>query len=160
MVAALAAVAAAVSGGWHVFAADGIRVRVPPGWDATSAPLTHVTSPSQVLAVASYRLPRSNRGDDGCEPKAALDRLPPGGAFLYGWEVGDPVVGRSLFPPRPRHFRLTGFARYECMGPSYLLRFRAAGRYFQVHVVLGPRATAATRAAAVRILDSFGARRR
>jgi hypothetical protein len=128
-------------------------VRYPPGWFATTRPLTPVTAPGQVLALASYPLPHDARGADGCEPKAALDRLPPDGAFLFGWDVGSgPLAG---FPPRPRRFRLGHLATYECLGPSYLVRFREGGRDFQIHVVLGPQADAATRAAALRVLDSF-----
>ena len=49
---------------------------------------------------------------------------------------------------------------YECIGPSYMVRFRQAGRFFQIHIVLGTRASAARRAAVLRILDSFTAKPR
>ena len=94
----------------HAFRGDGVSVRYPNGWDATSRPLTHVTDPVQVLAVASYRLPRSNRGDYGCEPKEALDRRPSDGVFIYGWEFSSPKGEK--FPPRPKHFSLTDFERF------------------------------------------------
>jgi hypothetical protein len=141
----------ALAAPWHTYRAHGVSVRYPPTWHATSHALTHVTWPRQVLAVASYPLPRDNRGDDGCMPKEALDALPPDGAFLFGWEDDGPA------PPRPARFRLVHYTRYECLGASYLIRFRDHGRSFQVHVVLGPNATAATRATALRILDSFHA---
>jgi hypothetical protein len=141
----------------RVFRADGVSVRYPAGWDATGRPLTHVTSPVQVLAVASYRLPRTNRGSDGCAPKEALDRIPPDGAFIYGWEYGSAGEAGNL-PPRPKHFALTDFAGFECLGPSYVFRFRDAGRFFQIHVALGRRAGSGTRATVLRILDSFSAR--
>ena len=135
------------------------RVGYPPGWHATAAPLTAVTSPQQILAVASYPLPRDNAGADGCEPRQALDRMPPGGAFVYGWEYGQLSVNLGIrprdFPPRPAHFTLTNLAQYECMGRSYMLRFSDGGWAFQIHVALGRRATAATRAAVLRTLDSF-----
>jgi len=139
----------------QTFHAQGISVRYPSWWHATAAPLTPVTSPVQVLAVASYPLPDNKRGADGCVPKGALDRLPPDGAFIYGWEYG-PLQGES-FPPRPKHFALTNFAGFECLGPSYVFHFQDAGRLFQVHVALGPRASAYTRATVLRILDSFRA---
>jgi hypothetical protein len=44
------------------------------------------------------------------------------------------------------------------MGHSYALRFRAAGRAFQIHVYLGPKANAATRVTVLRVLDSFHAK--
>jgi hypothetical protein len=157
--AVLAALAAAAPPGWHTYRADGISVRYPLGWFAARRALTPVTAPAQLLAIASYPLPHGNAGADGCAPKAALDRLPPRGAFLDGWDAGTvAVLGRRAaraFPPRPRHFRLGRFARYECMGPSYLLRFRQAGRAFQIHVVLGKRAGPKMRATVLRILDSF-----
>jgi hypothetical protein len=138
-----------------VFHAQGISVRYPSWWHATSAPLTPVVSPVQVLAVASYPLPHDDRGAEGCMPKEALDALPPEGAFIYGWEYGSPQGER--FPPRPKHFALKNFAGFECLGPSYVLHFRDAGRFFQVHVALGPRASPYTRATVLRILDTFRA---
>jgi hypothetical protein len=134
--------------GWLSFHAHGVSVGYPRGWDVTP-----VTSPAQVLAVASYRLPRGPGGADGCEPKEALDRLPPRGVFIYGYEYG--YGRRRDFPPRPRRFRLTRFAPYECLGPSYMIRFREAGRFFQIHVAFGRRAGPAIRATALRILDTF-----
>jgi hypothetical protein len=150
--------AAAPPGGWHTLRTGGTTWRYPPSWSATVAPLTLVTSPGQLVAIASYRLPRGPAGSDGCRPTQALDGLPPGGAFLFVWSYGQLLPGDPEahdFPPRPQRFRFTKFARYECMGPSYMLRFRAGGRAFQVHVALGKHASAATRAAVLRILDSF-----
>ena len=122
---------------WRTFQAEGISVRYPPSWFATARPLTPVTSPGQALAVASYPLPRSNARANGCEPKEALDRMSPAGAFVFGWEYGDLSARAGIrprdFPPRPEHFKLRGFAPYECLGPSYMLRFSDAGRAFQVH---------------------------
>ncbi|MHB8468303.1 MAG: hypothetical protein ACYDCH_00900 [Gaiellaceae bacterium] len=145
---------------WHTFRAHGVTVRYPPSWFATARPLTPVSWPSQIIALASYPLPTSDAGADGCEPKAALTRMPAGGAFVYGLDYG-PLstagVRPSDFPPEPKHFTLTGFARYECMGPSYMVRFRSGGRAFQIHISLGRKAGRATRATVLRILDSFSA---
>ncbi len=88
---------------WRTFHARGITVHYPPGWFATATRLTPVTSPPQILAVASYRLPPDSGGADGCQPKAALDRLPPTGAFIFGWEYGRDTFRRA-FPPRPKDF--------------------------------------------------------
>jgi hypothetical protein len=90
-------------------------------------------------------------------PKEALAKMPPDGAFIFGWEYG--LVGSGSFPSardfpaRPRHFRLTNLGNYECMGRSYMLRFRAAGRAIQIHIAFGAHASAAIRATTVRILD-------
>ena len=147
----------------HVLRANGVSLRYPSGWFATSHALTPVTSPVQVLAVASYRLPRNNRGADGCAPKEALDRLPPEGAFIFGWEFDMPSPSGLRprdFPRRPSRFRLTTRTDTECLGRSYELRFRQSGRFFQIHVKLGSRAGDGTRATALRILDSFRPERR
>jgi hypothetical protein len=149
--------------GWRTWQGHGVSVRTPKSWHSTRARLTPVTWPVQFLAVASYGLPHNDHGADGCEPKAAVDRLPANGALLFGWEyVGnvDGPIRSADFPARPRVFRLLHRGRYECLDHSYLLRFRAAGRYFQVHVLLGRRASAQTRTEALRILDSLLVRRR
>jgi len=159
---ALALTPAPAPAGWHTFRADGVSIRYPPGWFATAQPLTPVTSPRQAIAVASYPLPHGSGGAEGCSPKAALDRLPPRGAFIFGWEVGTKSMragtSRADFQPRPRHFVLARLARYECLGLSYAVLFRDAGRAFPTHVAFRRDATAATRATALRILDSFVAR--
>jgi hypothetical protein len=167
VLAALAVLLAGCAGSsWQTWRGRGVSVRIPPGWHATSSRLTPVTWPVQFIAVASYPLPQGAAGADGCEPKEAVDRLPAGGAFLFGWEyTGFPWSDRRAaqladFPPRPRRFRLTHRGRYECLDHSYLLRFRSAGRYFQVHVLLGGQASARTRALALGVLDSLVVRRR
>ena len=112
------------------FRDDGVSVRYPSDWHATRRALTPVTSPVQVLAVASYGFPRGNAGADGCSPKEALDRLPPNGVFLFGWEYDRPAlagVQRSDFPPRPDHFELKGPTGFECLGPKLRRRLPRGG---------------------------------
>ena len=165
-VAALVATGAAWSStsSWLLYKSQGVTLRYPANWHATTTPLTHVTDPEQIVAIASYPLPRSNRGDNGCQPQEALDHLPATGAFIYGWEdPADSVFGpprASDFPARPAHFKLPRYAQYECSGPGYMLVFRDNGRFFQMHVALGRHATPATRQEVLRILDSFHANRR
>jgi hypothetical protein len=141
------------------FRDDGVTVRYPSSWHATRRTLTPVTSPVQVLAVASYALPRGNAGAEGCSPKEALDQLPPDGVFLFGWEYDRPGlagVRRSDFPPRPEHFELKGrIGSSECFGPGYVVTFRQAGRLFQIHLILGPKAGDDERATALKVLDSL-----
>jgi hypothetical protein len=146
---------------WKTFRDQGISVNYPANWYATRRPLTPVTSPIQVLAVASYRLPAGNEGANGCSPKEALDRLPSSGVFLFGWEYDRPGlsgVRKSDFPPRPHEFTLGRRIGFECLGPSYVIHFREAGRLFQIHVVLGPKAGDSQRKTALQILESFSAR--
>jgi hypothetical protein len=61
------------------------------------------------------------------------------------------------FPPKPQHFKLPLPRQYECLGvrPSYMFRFRVGDRAFQIGIALGSQASAATRDAALRILNSF-----
>ena len=64
------------------FRDDGVSVRYPSDWHATRRALTPVTSPVQVLAVASYRLPARKGGrrrvfaQGSARPAAAERRLP------------------------------------------------------------------------------------
>jgi hypothetical protein len=162
---AAVALTSATPGQWRTFRANGVSFRYPLGWVATSAPLTPVTSPQQVIAVASYRLPTDVAGADGCEPKQALDAMPAGGAFIYGFEYGQ-VSARlgirlSEFPPRPVHFALGRPTHSDCFGqtPRYMFRFSDAGHAFQLEVTLGGHTSQATRAALLRVLDSFQANR-
>jgi hypothetical protein len=154
LVAAALALTAAGSSGWVTFRTDGVRIRHPSGWNATARPLTPVTSPEQVLAVASFAFPKALR-PNGCRPAGTLAEKQPSGAVIFVIEYG--ADNPNAFPQRPTRFKLRGFAYYECFGRSYQLRFREAGRYFQVFVSFGRRATSSTRAIALRILDSFGA---
>src|SRR3954451_20367124 len=112
---------AATGTSWRTSQANGITVRYPPGWHATARQLTPLTSPAQVIAVASYPLPRDNAGANGCQPQEALDKRPPTRVVIFRWEYG-PNVFKRASPPRPLHFRLKNYGQYECMGPSYLLR--------------------------------------
>jgi hypothetical protein len=157
---AVLAVGVVIPPAWHTYRGDRISIRYPPGWTATARPLTNVTSPVQLVAIGSFRFSTNIARSDGCEPKEALDAIPASGAFIFGWDYGQlpQTELRKNFPPQPQRFRLTGLANYECMGHSYMLRFRAAGRAFQIHVYLGSKATAATRLTVLRILDSFHAR--
>jgi hypothetical protein len=164
VVSSTVALAAGMPGTWQTLDAHGVIVRYPPGWFATAQPLTPVDAPGQILAVASYPLPRTSAGAEGCMPREALEKMTRDGAFIFGWEYG--LVGRGGspsardFPARPRHFRLTNLGNYECMGRSYMLRFRAAGRAVQIHIAFGARASAETRATTLKVMDSLIFQRR
>ena len=143
---------------WLTFRTDGLSVRYPPGWHATARRLTAVISPPLRFAIASYPLRQKGPGST-CQPATALAEMPPSGAFIYAMEYTGTRLNRRDFPPRPNRFRLTRFANYECMGSSYAILFRESGRFFQIHVYLGPRAGPTVRATVLRILDSFSAKR-
>ena len=137
-----------------------ISVLVPVGWHLRRPPITALSAPTERLLLASGPAPRGGN----CGPDAAEARLTPGGALLYLFEYRSRAgsvwdgLRRSAFPPRPVHARLRArdLGRYECWRVrSYALRFRAAGRAFQLHVASGPRATAARRAQVLRVIDSL-----
>lgn len=153
---ALVLVAAGGSRAGRTFRAGDVRVRVPDGWSATTRPLTPVTAPAELFAVASYRLPRRPIAD-GCRPSGALARLQPDGAFVYAIEVGSGVL--HGFPPRPRRFAATHVTGSDCLGRGYRFAFRQAGRDFQVQVDFGRATPASVRAAALGVLDSLAVAR-
>jgi hypothetical protein len=70
--------------------------------------------------IASYRFPTNNAGADDCEPKQALDAIPPDGVFIFALDYGQLSAAElnKDFPPKQQRFRLTGLADYECMGHS------------------------------------------
>jgi hypothetical protein len=137
-----------------------LSILVPAGWRLRRPPLTALTEPTERLLLTSGPAPRGGN----CGPDAAEARLPAGGALLYLFEYrsrGGPAGNgprRSAFPPRPAHARLRArdLGHYECWHiPSYLLRFRSAGRAFQLHVAFGLRASAARRTEVLRVVDSL-----
>jgi hypothetical protein len=137
-----------------------ISLTPPPGWRLITHDITALSWPVERLLVTSYR---ARRGGN-CAPDRAERELPAGGALVYLLEyrarIGAPLtkVNGRAFPPRPAHFSLErrALGNYECWRvPSYLIRFRDAGRAFQVHVALGPRAGPARRTQVLAVLDSL-----
>jgi hypothetical protein len=139
----------------------GISVVAPRGWHALGKHVTSLVYPVDRLLLTSYRAQRGGN----CAPDRAEDELPSDGVLVYLFEyrprTGKTWPGsfrRADFPPRPAHFALPrrALGPYECWRvPSYLIRFRAAGRPFQMHVAFGPHAGAAQRARVLRALDSL-----
>jgi hypothetical protein len=132
-----------------------ISVAVPAGWHLRRPPITALSAPAERLLLTSGSAPRGGN----CGPDAAERALPPHGALLFLFEyTGRDAARRTGFPPKPAHARLRrrDLATYECWRvPSYALRFRAAGRAFQLHVAFGPRAGARRRAQVLRAIDSL-----
>jgi hypothetical protein len=140
---------------------SGISIIAPAGWHALGPRVTALVYPVDRLLLTSYRAKRGGN----CAPDRAEDELPADGALVYLFEYR-PRVGkvwpssfrRSDFPRRPTHFTLPqrAIGHYECWRvSSYVIRFRAAGRPFQMHIAFGPRAGAARRAQVLRALDSL-----
>ena len=169
LISALAVLTATGGSGWQTARNDGVAMRYPPGWFATTRRLTPVDWPRQVLAVSSYPFPRDT-SPNGCAPAGRLGKMPPAGALIvvieytYTPSMGFPtgLVDSRRFPAQPAHFRLGSARRYECLGPrrSYRLLFREKKRFFQVGVAFGTKSGATERATVLRVLDSFDARPR
>jgi hypothetical protein len=138
--------------GWkrYIDSNYGVSIEIPDSWtfrDTASGPLGALT----MFGVGSWPFP-TGEDKDGCAPRPALDALPRRGAFLWIQEQG------TGFPRRPKAFRLGRPTAPECVGgPSYLIDFRDAGRFFQVQIRFGPRASAPLRQRTLRVLDSFRA---
>jgi hypothetical protein len=147
-------------GGPRTEVGAGVSVRYPGGWHLIGPRITALSFPAERLLLTSY--PTSRGGN--CSPERAERDLPGDGALVYLFEYR-PQVGavwehlrRRDFPPQPAHFALRrrDLGSFECWRvPSYLIRFRAAERPFQMHVALGTNATAVRRAQLLRILDSL-----
>lgn len=141
--------------------AAGISIRYPAGWDATTRPLTVVAWPPQRLAIASYPLPGGELDRD-CAPVTAIEAMPPDGVFVFLFEYTQPdpageVGGVPRVAPRPDRFQLEeqAFARYECFGESYLIRFSDRGWAFQAHILFGAEAGERRRTEALAVLESL-----
>jgi len=140
-------------------AGNGISLSYPPGWKLYAPPITSISYPLDRLLLTSF--PAATGG--GCSPTRAENALPPSGALIYVFEYGTARAASlthdvAAAPPKPAAFALNArdLGNYECWGvPTYLIRFRAAGRRFQIHVALGAHVTPARRAQVLRILDSL-----
>ena len=130
---------------------DGLRISTPPEWTFRLRPVPNLVEPTVPFAVGSWELPPG--GD--CAPTRAIHALPPHGVLLWLYEYHTAPRVRD-FPARPAEFHLGRLGGpFECLGVrAYLIRFRDAGRYFQVHVV-ARRAGPGLRARTERVLSSL-----
>lgn len=139
---------------------NGISVNYPAGWHLFPPPDTSLSYPFDRLLLTSYP---TTTGGGGCSPRRAEAALPAGGALIYLFEYSTSSSGiltrpeNAAFPPKPATFSLPSRPlNYECWTvPTYMVRFRAAGRLFQAHIALGPRISASRRAEALRVLQSL-----
>jgi len=141
----------------------GITVSYPRGWHLLTAPITSLAYPYDRLLLTSYP---AGRGGE-CGPTRAESTLPADGALIFLFEYTT-TPGSVFGQPKGMSFptqsagialRRSELANYECSTvPSYLIRFRTAGRLFQAQVAFGAHATRARRAEALRILASLRAK--
>jgi hypothetical protein len=122
----------------------GLSVIVPERWHVALR-LTGLAEPYERFTLASFPLHRPPRQAAACGPTQAVASMPADGALAFVLEY--PTIGAFSprdFPPQPKQFALPSGSGlpYECFGRGWVLRFRAAGRSFQVMVALGRRAGA------------------
>ncbi|HEY6762129.1 MAG TPA: hypothetical protein VI318_21690 [Baekduia sp.] len=144
------------------YAAHGLAVRLPSGWQAARVNLTpHLVDPREELAVATFPL-RYRPTACAHMPGSALADLGPRDAFVTLMERGSDHS--TAFPPRPADFAAAegdaGRSEASACVPGarfvdHWFEFSDGGRDFHVLVAFGPSATAATRRAAWRILDGL-----
>jgi hypothetical protein len=146
------------------YAAHGITVTLPAGWQRAAHSLTpDLVEPREVVAAGTFPL---RYRATGCShmPGSALEDLGPRDAFVTLQER--PRHGSSTgFPARPEDFsqRLrgghAGSDAVDCVPKArftdHWFTFSDAGRRFHVLVAFGPRTTAATRGEAAQILDDL-----
>ena len=145
------------------YAAHGVTIELPPGWQHAPGPLTPtLTDPREVLAVATYPL-RYRPTRCAYLPGSALEDLGPQDSFVTVLERGrNPSSSWPDFPPRPAHFgpELGGPSEAAASEPDarfadHWFGFSDGARHFHVLVAFGPTASAATQTQTWAILDSL-----
>jgi hypothetical protein len=139
---------------WTAHDAGSLTIQSPPGWTFAANPVPDV-SPKVWFALGTWPFPRGG----SCGPEAALRFLPRGGGLLWLSETSDAGFSPGVFPRQPARFRLRGLTpqRFECSDnrPTYMLRFRSHGRFFQAQIAFGRDASAETKAETLRSLSSL-----
>jgi len=131
----------------------GLHLVHPSAWRLYPRALTQAVAARDQMALGTFPL-HQRRPDPNCSPATALHARRPSDGFLFMLENRG-LSRRELarFPRRPARLRLTrsSLQPYECMGPSWLVRFRDRGRAFQAYLYGPPR----RRREALAILDSL-----
>jgi hypothetical protein len=112
------------------------QMPVPP-WRRYDGPLTAVRG--ERLLLGTFAVP-PGPPDRNCTPQAAIDALPPDGAFIYLFEYFDRAQKQRI-PERTAEITLGPELAFECMGKSRMATWQEDGRAFQAHVYIAPRAS-------------------
>lgn len=114
------------------------QMPVPP-WQRYDRPLTSLVG--ERLLLGTFDLPPAPPDRD-CTPRAAIEAVPPDGAFIYLFEYLDLADRfKQRIPERTGEITLGPEMAFECMGESRMAIWRQHGRAFQAHVYIGPRAS-------------------
>jgi hypothetical protein len=146
----------------HAATSADATIDVAPGWTTSSEPLEWwLTSPFELFSISTSPLPASRHdvgNDAACPseiPAAAVDNLPPDGAYLW---IGEWSGGLYQTAPRPPTF--SGVAmNAACPLPrgeqAFTATYRDRARDFTVNYVLGPDAPASRRTDIDQMLNSL-----
>lgn len=134
-----------------------VSVDLPTGWAEKTDPVSAALDPRVVAAYGTWDFPVGG----ACGPEPALAALPADGAFVWVDEYADPGNMADFErggPPSSIDLQMPP-ARWQCASsaPSRMYLFGQAGRYFELHIALGPQATAGTIAEAEHVMASFQA---
>jgi hypothetical protein len=131
------------------------QMPVPP-WRRIDRPLTSMHG--ERLVLGTFDVP-PGPPDPDCVPRAAIDAMPPDGAFVYLHEYLDFTDHpKTRIPERTGELTLGPERIYECMGMSRMVAWHENGRAFQAHVFAGPRASDALMRDARSVLNSIQVR--
>jgi hypothetical protein len=134
-----------------------VSVDLPAAWTARQDSVPATVDPRVVASYGTWDFPTGGT----CGPEPALQQLPTDGAFVWVEEYAAPSNSADFEPGGPpRTIDLqTPPARWECAtaAPSRKYLFRDGGRFFEMHVALGPDASPDTIAQAERVMASFAA---
>lgn len=136
---------------------------VPRSWHLTYERVNGVVDPVTIFNATTFPLrlrPTDQAGRSGVCSKTLQRAWRPDGAYVQLSEVRDGASRKRMLrrvQRRPRHFELTARgAGGLCTPPnSGQIAFQERGRAFYVYYGIGPKASPATRADAVALLDSL-----
>jgi hypothetical protein len=130
-------------------------IDVPAGWTGQTYPVAGLERPTSLLAIGSWRFTPGGY----CAPVNALRELPADGALVWIDGYGTNPPNGMTFDPWPATIALDQMPTdtSPCLAgrPAAVSDWVKDGRYFVVHVALGPEAAASTVADAAAALEGF-----
>jgi len=115
-----------------------VSVDLPSGWIEKGDAVPGSSAPRVVAAYGTWDFPTGGV----CGPEMALQDLPADGALAWIVEYANPGYAGDFIDLAPQFSidRQIPPARWECAAaaPSRMYLFRVGGRFFEVHLALGP----------------------
>ena len=134
-----------------------LELNLPAGWTKRVDPVPNVADPRVIVAAGTWDFPTGGE----CGPEPALADLPGDGALVWVDEYASPQDAADFESGgAPTRIDLqTPPARWVCAAsaPSRMYLFGDGGRFFEVHVALGPDASSTTVAEVEALLSSLHA---